>query len=213
MECIDLPSFGWCSCSGQCLGQYFGRATPWLRRTNISGWRVRDGTMNCVPRWWGRICPFRFVSMGAICLDRRCVWWGIARSPHPASLEVINALRALLTHSFGKPVPMRYAGLDARSCGSGRTVVLRLYSGFPPNKALSIDLHWMNDVHQLGLPTGRDFAASFPAMAQAPVDQTVDDSFIEYIDAQYERLLMQSDQTMGDPRFAPIIDATCAHPI
>ncbi|MEP6018490.1 MAG: hypothetical protein ABJ251_08400 [Paracoccaceae bacterium] len=250
----------------------------------------------------------RDLSGSSICL--------VGDRPHPASLEVIDAFRALLAHSFGKPVPMRYAGLDARSCGSGRTVVLRLYSGFPPNKALSIDLHWMNDVHQLGLPMERDFAASSPAMAQtffgrrglathimvkqpahgrpdvietafyksilveelfqaftfgmdiiqfdrsaefvsklqeipmnltrmswdshafmrallggnpgrlcafdvfmlhavaqAPVDQTIDDGFIDYIDAQYEWLLLQSDQTMNDPRFAPILDATCAHPI
>ncbi len=237
----------------------------------------------------------------------------VGEQPHPIALEVIDTFRALLRHSFGKPMPMRFAGPDARSCGSGRTVVLRLYSGFPPNRALSIDLEWMSQVHQLGLPAGRDYAATSPAMAQtffgrrglathimvkqpvgaqpdqietafyksilveelfqaftfgidillfdraaqfssklqeiplnlqrlpwgshafmrallganpgglcafdvfmlhavgqAPVDQTIDPDFIEFIDAHYDRLLADRDQTLSDPRFAPIIDAACA---
>ncbi|WP_300057185.1 hypothetical protein [uncultured Roseobacter sp.] len=90
----------------------------------------------------------------------------VGERPHPNSLEVINAFRALARHVFGKPLPMRYAGAGAENCGSGRTVVLRLYSGHPPNQALSDDLSWMNGVYQLGLPSRRYFAATSPAMAQ-----------------------------------------------
>lgn len=90
----------------------------------------------------------------------------VGERPHPNSLDVINAFRTLAQHVFGKPLPMRYAGSEASACGSGRTVVLRLYSGHPPNQALSDDLRWMNGVYQLGLPNRRFFAATSPAMAQ-----------------------------------------------
>ncbi len=100
----------------------------------------------------------RDLAGAALCL--------VGERPHAQSLEVIEAFRALMHHSFGKPLPMRYAGTDATLCGSGRTVILRLYSGFPPNRALSRDLAWLNGVHQLGLPVGREYAATSPAMAQ-----------------------------------------------
>ena len=90
----------------------------------------------------------------------------VGEKPHAVSLEVLNAFRALEEHVFGKPIPMRYAGADARNCGAGRTVVLRLYSGFPPHHLLSTDLAWMNEVHQIGLPAGRHYAVTSPAMAQ-----------------------------------------------
>jgi hypothetical protein len=61
---------------------------------------------------------------------------------------------------------MRHGGDDARGCGSGRTIILRLYSGFPPNRELSADLDWLNRTYALGLPMGRDYAATSPAMAQ-----------------------------------------------
>jgi hypothetical protein len=90
----------------------------------------------------------------------------VGEPPHPRSLEVINVFRELAQHTFGKVLTMRYAGTDVDLCGSGRTVVLRLYSGYPPNAALSADLAWMNRMYQLGLPDGRQYAAASPAMAQ-----------------------------------------------
>lgn len=90
----------------------------------------------------------------------------VGERPHANSLEVIDAFRALSRHVFGKPLTMRYAGPDARHCGTGRTVVLRLYSGYPPNKGLSADLRWMDGLYQLGLPGHGDYAATSPAMAQ-----------------------------------------------
>ncbi len=86
--------------------------------------------------------------------------------PHQQSLEIIDAFRGLVRHVFGKPVPMRYAGRAARKCGSGRVIVLRFYSGFPPHRDLSADLRWMDRIYQLGLPARLDFAAASPAMAQ-----------------------------------------------
>jgi hypothetical protein len=237
----------------------------------------------------------------------------VGERPHPASLEIIDTFRALAAHVFGKPVTMRYAGPSASGCGSGRTVILRLYSGFPPNRDLSADLQWMNGVYDLGLRAGSDFAATSPAMAQtffgkrgqgthimvkqprmtelgpleaifyksilieelfqsfsfgmdillfdraatfrsklqetpvnlfhlsweshafmrslvtsnpsglcpfdvfmlhavaeAPVEQTVDPAFIQYIDDHYDDLLAQADATLADDRFASIVDLDCA---
>lgn len=239
----------------------------------------------------------------------------VGERPHPVSLEILNAFRALAHHSFGKPLPMRYAGPDARGCGSGRTVILRLYSGYPPNQALSADLRWMNQAYLLGLPENRAYAATSPAMAQtffgrrgqgthimvkqsaferpgrmearfyksilieelfqsftfgmdiiqfdrstrflsklqetplnlqrlpwgsqaymrallgsnpsglcvfdvfmmhavarAPVDQTVEPVFLDYIDTEFDDLLTMAQQTMADPQFAPILDPTCERP-
>ena len=90
----------------------------------------------------------------------------VGEKPHSNSLDVINAFRELSHHTFGKPLPMRYAGRDATACGTGRTVILRLYSGRPPNQDLSDDLDWMNQTYQLGLPAGRYYAATSPSMAQ-----------------------------------------------
>ena len=100
----------------------------------------------------------RDLSGAALCL--------VGERPNPASQEVIDAFRALAHEVYGKPLTQRYAGRDARGCGTGRTVLLRLYSGHPPNAALSADLTWMNEVYALGLPVGRDYAATSPAMAQ-----------------------------------------------
>lgn len=236
----------------------------------------------------------------------------VGERPHPQTRAVLDTFRALLHHSFGYPAPVRYAGPTARGCGSGRTVILRLYSGHPPNRALSSDLQWLNEVHQLGLPSSRSYVASSPAMAQTffgrrgqgthimvkqpaharpdrleaafyksilieelfqsftfgmdillydrragflsklqetpvnmqrlpweshafmrallqsnpaglcafdvfmmhavgrtPVDQTVDPGFIDYIDAHYDRLRALADETLADPRFAPLFDSGC----
>lgn len=236
----------------------------------------------------------------------------VGEPPHETSLEIINSFRALVRRTYGKPVTMRYAGPDANACGSGRTVILRLYSGFPPNRALSADLRWMDTVYQLGLPGRRVFAATSPAMAQtffgrrgqgthimvkqpaltpqdaleatfyksilieelfqsftfgmdvlifnprepflsklqetpmnlrhlswesqafmqalvrsnpaglcvfdvfmmhavaeAPVDQTIDPQFIDYIDANYDALLERTRSTMTDPAFAAILTPEC----
>ncbi|MGB3243920.1 MAG: hypothetical protein WBB25_05270 [Sulfitobacter sp.] len=86
--------------------------------------------------------------------------------PHPQSLEVIDAFRKLIGHTYAKTLTMRYAGDTAAKCGASRTVILRLYSGFPPNAGLSADLAWMNAVYQLGLPKRRFFTATSPAMGQ-----------------------------------------------
>lgn len=90
----------------------------------------------------------------------------VGERPHPATVEVLDGFRALVRHVFGKPLPMRYAGPDAMACGSGRVAVLRLFSGFPPNAALTRDLAWLNGAYQLGLPEGREYATTSPAMAQ-----------------------------------------------
>lgn len=236
----------------------------------------------------------------------------VGERPHPASLEIIDAFRALALHVFAKPLTMRYAGRDASGCGTGRTVILRLYSGHPPNRALSADLRWMNLTYQLGLPGRRFYAATSPAMAQtffgrrgqgthimvkqpgptppgtlerafyksilleelfqsftfgmdillfdraaafqsklqetpfnlyrlswesrdfmralvasnpgglcafdifmmhavaqAPVDQTIEPGFIDYIDREYDVLHARATATMQDARFAAIVDAIC----
>lgn len=246
----------------------------------------------------------RILAGASLCL--------VGEKPHPQSLKIINAFRALSLHTFGKPLTMRYAGADASLCGSGRTVVLRLYSGYPPNRQLALDLNWMNRTYELGLPPRASFAATSPAMAQtffgrrgqsthimvkqpaltrlgrletafyksllveelfqsftfgmdillfdrtavfqsklqetplflgsrswesrafmkalvranpgglcefdvfmmhavaeAPVDQTNEPGFIDYIDEAYEHLLEKAHNTMADPRFALIFDPLC----
>jgi len=236
----------------------------------------------------------------------------VGQPPHPASLDTINVFRALAHHVFGKPIPMRYAGPDASACGSGRTVILRLYSGHPPNQALSADLGWMNRIYGLGLGSHSSFAATSPGMAQtffgrrgqgthimvkqsprsqsgslerafyksilieelyqsftfgmdillfdqtagfqsklqetpvslyhlpwdsrvfmrnmvnsnpsglcrfdvfmmhavaqAPVGQTTEPAFINYIDQHYDDLMRRTELTLGDAQFAPIFDPAC----
>ena len=90
----------------------------------------------------------------------------IGDRPHPKTVEIIDAFRSLIQTVFGRPLLMRYAGPSASGCGTGRVVMLRLYSGLPPNRALSADLEWMNEVYALGLQKGRDYAATSPAIAQ-----------------------------------------------
>ncbi|MFN3208002.1 MAG: hypothetical protein ACE369_03205 [Roseovarius sp.] len=90
----------------------------------------------------------------------------VGEAPGPDTRVVLDAFRGLIGEIFGKPMPMRFAGRTARACGAGRVVVLRLYSGRPPNRALSEDIDWMNGAFGLGLPSGRDYAAMSPAMAQ-----------------------------------------------
>jgi len=90
----------------------------------------------------------------------------VGEKPHAETQAVLDAFRQLISTTYGKPMPMRYAGRDAVGCGSGRVVVLRLYSGRPPNRALTNDFAWMNRAYDLGLPAGRDYAAMSPAMAQ-----------------------------------------------
>lgn len=90
----------------------------------------------------------------------------VGDKPHPETQTVLNAFRELIAQVYGRVLPMRYAGRDAVGCGSGRVVLLRLYSGHPPNRALTSDLTWMNTAYQLGLPAGRDYTVMSPAMAQ-----------------------------------------------
>ncbi len=100
----------------------------------------------------------RDLSGASLCL--------VGERPHPQSLEIIDTFRDLARHVFGKPIPMRYAGEAARLCGSGRVVILRLYSGDPPNGQLTADLLWLDHTYDLGLSRHGYFAASSPAMAQ-----------------------------------------------
>lgn len=90
----------------------------------------------------------------------------VGERPHLETRTSLNAFRTLMAEVTGKPLPMRYAGVSARQCGAGRTVVIRLYSGRPPGSALTDDLMWMNDIHDFGLPQGRQYSAGSPAMAQ-----------------------------------------------
>lgn len=90
----------------------------------------------------------------------------VGDKPHPISEQTIDAFRRLIEHVFDRPLLMRYAGSSAEGCGTGRVVMLRLYSGAPPNRALSADLDWMNEVYALGLQSKRAYAATSPAMAQ-----------------------------------------------
>ena len=90
----------------------------------------------------------------------------VGERPTQKSWRVINAFRALMRETSGKTLPVRFAGPTARLCGVGRTVVLRLYSGRPPARALTDDLYWLNEVYALGLPANRQYAANSPAMAQ-----------------------------------------------
>jgi hypothetical protein len=236
----------------------------------------------------------------------------VGEPPQDASLAVLDSFRALVHRAYGKPMTMRYAGEDAALCGSGRTVILRLYSGFPPNRALADDLRWMDDLYQLGLRRHGNFAATSPAMAQtffgragqgthimvqqpqvrprdaleatfyrsilieelfqsftfgmdilifdrqpaflsklqevptnlyrlawdtpafmralvrtnppglctfdifmmhavaeAPVDQTTEPAFIDFIDANYDTLLALAEETMVDPALASILEPDC----
>jgi len=100
----------------------------------------------------------RDMSGAALCI--------VGEKPSAQSLAILTAFRGLSRHIFGKPLPMRYAGQSAQDCGAGRVVVLRLYSGNPPSWALTRDLDWLNQAFDLGLPQGRDYMASSPAMAQ-----------------------------------------------
>ncbi|WP_386803713.1 hypothetical protein [Litorisediminicola beolgyonensis] len=100
----------------------------------------------------------RLLAGASICI--------VGERPRRQTRLILDEFRALLAEVHGKPVPMRYAGPTARLCGAGRTVILRLYSGRPPNSALTDDLAWMNDSYALGLPTNRLYTAGSPAMAQ-----------------------------------------------
>lgn len=90
----------------------------------------------------------------------------VGEQPHALTIETLTAFRALLQHGFGVPVPSLYAGADATGCSADRQIILRLYSGRPPNRMLSKDLEWLNQKYQLGLPPGRIYTANSPALAQ-----------------------------------------------
>ncbi|MEM9441130.1 MAG: hypothetical protein AAGA73_11835 [Pseudomonadota bacterium] len=90
----------------------------------------------------------------------------VGDQPHPVTEQTIDAFRRLIERVFGRPLLTRYAGSSAEGCGTGRVVMLRLYSGAPPNQSLSADLDWMNEVYALGLQAKRGYVATSPAMAQ-----------------------------------------------
>lgn len=100
----------------------------------------------------------RDLSGAALCI--------VGDPPDPQTKETLKAFGALLDRTYGKPLPMRFAGAEVRACGYGRRVVLRLYSGTPPHDALTRDLAWLDRVHALGLPKGRRYRATTPGMAQ-----------------------------------------------
>ncbi|MBP0484767.1 hypothetical protein J5474_20020 [Sagittula sp. M10.9X] len=237
----------------------------------------------------------------------------VGERPDPQTLATLRGFSALARQVFGRPLPMRYAGPEAQLCGPRRTVVLRLYSGWPPNRALSADLDWLNATYDLGLPRGRDYAATSPgqaqtffgrrgaathilvqqggegtandplarsyfrsilleemfqsftfgmdvlafhrsprflsklqevplnihrlpwgsaafmrallrsnpqrlcafdvfmmyAVAQAPVDQTTDPAFLDWIETRFDRLDAQARDTLADPRFSEVLDPEC----
>ena len=47
------------------------------------------------------------------------------------------------------------------------------------------------------------------AVAQTPSEQTIEPGFIDYIDREYEALLVQAQETMTDDRFAAILAPLC----
>ncbi len=100
----------------------------------------------------------RDLAGAAICI--------VGEPPHPLTTETLAAFQALLQHGYGAPAPSHYAGHDASGCQKGHEIVLRLYSGRPPNRLLSMDLEWLNQNYDLGLPPGRLYTANSPALAQ-----------------------------------------------
>jgi len=100
----------------------------------------------------------RDLSGGQICL--------VGERPNARSRAVLDAFRALLADVHGVPLSLREAYGDVAACGAARGVVLRLYSGSPPNRALAADMKWMDRTFDLGLPPRHVWRAASPAMAQ-----------------------------------------------
>lgn len=90
----------------------------------------------------------------------------VGEKPHAETIKVLETFSALMAETFGKPVPMRYAGTSVSSCGTGRMVYLRLYSGRQPHRAFNDDLRELDDVFDIGLPRDRDQHVMSPAQAQ-----------------------------------------------
>lgn len=237
----------------------------------------------------------------------------VGDAPHPNTKAVLDAFLDLLDHSFNQSIDLRVGGQHAKGCGAGRVILLRLYSGYPPNRAFSADLQWINQIYDIGLPKDRQYAVTSPAqaqtyfgrkgkgthimvkqpeltqlgpleqafytsilleelyqsftfgmdvlqfnpaedflsklqethlnlqrlpwdsrqfmrallgsnpmrlcafdvfmlhaIAQAPVDQTNDPAFIDFIDQQFAALRRKAEATMNDVRFAGIVDPDCA---
>lgn len=100
----------------------------------------------------------RDLSGGQICL--------VGEPPNAQSRAVLDAFRALMTHVHGTPLSLREDPGDVAQCGAVPGVVLRFYSGLPPNRALAADLDWMDRTFDLGLPARHVWRAASPAMAQ-----------------------------------------------
>lgn len=90
----------------------------------------------------------------------------VGERPHPQTRAVLDAFRGLVLHVFGKPMQMRFAGTDLSTCGTGRLMYLRLYSGLIPHRAFNDDLRWMDKAFDIGLPRNRDQFILSPAQAQ-----------------------------------------------
>ncbi len=100
----------------------------------------------------------RDLSGAALCV--------VGEPPHPRTRAVLDTFRALMADVFGKPLPLRYAGEGLDSCGTGRSVYIRLYSDRPPHVAFNADLRRMDEVFEFGLPGGREQFVMSPAQAQ-----------------------------------------------
>ena len=136
-----------------------GERDEWLELAR-RGWnyRLREPPLGRDMAIPVRISP-QVLAGSALCL--------VGDPPGRHTLEVLHSFRALMAETFGKRLPMRYAGKTAQACGSGRVVLLRLYSGQPPNRSLTADLAWLDMAYGLGLPQGRRYSAMSPAVAQA----------------------------------------------
>jgi hypothetical protein len=89
----------------------------------------------------------------------------VGEPPHRETLAVLEAFTALLAEVYDKPTRMRFAGSDLASCGTGRTVFLRLYSGAVPLEAFNSDLRRIDEVFDIRLPRDRLLYVVSPAQA------------------------------------------------
>ncbi len=89
----------------------------------------------------------------------------VGEAPHPQTWATLRAFDALMSDVFQKPVPMRFAGDKLASCGTGRTIYVRLYSDRAPHRAFNEDLRRIDGVFDIGLPRSRDQYVLSPAQA------------------------------------------------
>lgn len=90
----------------------------------------------------------------------------VGEAPHPNTKAVLEAFLDLLDHTLQQPLQSRVVGAHAKGCGTGKVIILRLYSGYPPNRSFSADLQWINQIYEIGLPKDREYSVTSPAQAQ-----------------------------------------------